>query len=50
MGISVFEEWRIWLAENWMWFLPVLATFTSPLIASGMSILYDYFKMRGWVR
>jgi len=47
---AVLEEWRTWLAENWMWFLPVLATFTSPLIASVMSILWDYVKMKGWVR
>jgi hypothetical protein len=43
------EDWKRFLEENWSWFLPLVATMTAPLMATGVSILYDYVKTKGWV-
>ena len=43
------EEWRRFLEENWMWFVPVAASFTAPIIASLINVAYDYLKTKGWL-
>jgi len=43
---TLFEEWWSWLRENWQWFIPMVGTIASPIIASIISITYDYLKMK----
>jgi hypothetical protein len=44
------EDWQKFLAENWSWFIPMLAMLTGPLLASFASIIYDYVKMKGLIK
>jgi len=48
--MEIFEEWAKFLQENWMWFIPVVASFSGPIIASLINILYDYLKMKGLIK
>ena len=47
---SFWEDWMAFLSENWMWFMPVVATLISPLIGAGANALYDYLKLKRVIR
>jgi len=49
MQHSVLEEWGRWLSENWMFVAPLVAMMLGPMIASGISISYDYLKYKRWL-
>jgi hypothetical protein len=36
--------------EDWSWVAPLMAAILSPLLASGVSIAWDYVKLKGWVK
>lgn len=41
---SFIDEWHAWMRENYMWVLPIVASFSAPIIGSWMNIVYDYLK------
>jgi len=49
MTMDFIEDWQKFLAENYFWFLPMVATLVSPLIGAGANALYDYAKTKGWI-
>jgi hypothetical protein len=50
MGMGFLEDWERFLRENWTWFLPMVLSFSAPIIASLVNVVYDYAKLKGWVR
>lgn len=47
--LDVWTQWTDWLAQNWVWFVPVLATLAAPVIGAGATALWDYIKLKGWI-
>lgn len=48
--MNVIDEWVEFLKNNWQWFIPLMMSFSAPIIASVINIAYDYAKTKGWIK
>lgn len=40
------EDWQKFLSENYVWFIPVVATMTAPLVGAAANAFWDWLKMK----
>lgn len=47
---AIWDDWRTWLTDNYIFWVPLMVAIVGPVTASVMTISYDYLKSKGLIK